>query len=101
MMKRFRKTKSTAGFDKVNVDKMFAISGGSLTAWGRSVIGNRYYGHYRTESTQVFTGYEQQNVYQQSNGRYRMINVAQYRTSTVKYWYFNDPNRAGCTRTRV
>lgn len=45
-MKKFRKSKSLSGFDKVNVDKMFSISGGSLTAWGRSKIGNNSYGYY-------------------------------------------------------
>lgn len=102
-MKRFRKSKTAVGFNKVNVDKMFSISGGSLTGWGINHIGNQHFGNYRTVNEQVKTGYVRQSVYQESNGRYRMMNVPQYRTESVRYWCFDGQylNLAGVDKVRV
>lgn len=86
-MKRFRKSGSTAGFSHITVDKMFAISGGSLTAWGYAHLGDRSIG-----------GYIQQNEweYNHTTGYYDLL-------TTKRYFVFNAnvQSRAGCARVQV
>lgn len=57
-MRTFKKSIDVAGFSAVSIDKMFKISGGSLTTWGLEHYGNSAYGSsvYEVEKFKNYTG---------------------------------------------
>lgn len=106
-MKSFAKNRAISGFKKVNVDKMFAISGGSLTSWGRAMMNNEseryHYGTLRTETEKVFIGTRNEFTLNESTGIYEYMDVPQYETRTTgKFFDFNRTwqTKAGCASAR-